>query len=165
QKVFAFDASKKMVDSAFAAVSSKGLEGRVIVSRGDVEQMPVPDSAADAVFLLAVLHHLKTPGERLAALNEARRVLKPGGRVLLAVWSKRPGLSKKDALIGWRKKDGSVVQRFYHFFSAPELKALAKKAGFNVVDLFYEKKGEKHGREGAQNLCAVFEKAGKRLKA
>ncbi|NYZ75212.1 class I SAM-dependent methyltransferase [Candidatus Micrarchaeota archaeon] len=157
-KVFAFDASKKMVDSAFAAVKARGLEGRIIISQAKLPQMPLDDSFADAVFLVAVLHHLKTPEDRLDALNEANRVLKPGGRLLLTVWNKRLGLEKKDALIAWRKKDGSTVQRYYYFFSEDELKELAEKAGFRVIDFFFEKSGRKHGKEGSQNLCAVFEK-------
>jgi len=163
-KVFAFDASKKMVESAFAAVKAKKLEHKIIVSRGKIQEMPLDDSFVDAAFLIAVLHHLKTPEERLAALKEAFRVLKPGGRLLLTVWNKRPGLEKNEALVAWRKKDGSVVQRYYYFFSEKELKQLAENAGFKSIEFFYEKSGRKHGEEGAQNLCAVFEKP-LRLKA
>jgi len=157
-KVFAFDASKKMVESAFAAVKARGLEGRIIVSQAKLPKMPLDDSFADAVFLVAVLHHLKTPEERREALKEANRVLKPGGRLLVTVWNRRSGAENKDALIAWRKKDGSTVQRYYYFFSEDELKELAEKAGFRLIDFFFEKSGRKHGEEGAQNLCAVFEK-------
>lgn len=164
EKVYAFDASKKMVEKAFAAVKAAGLEDRILVSTAKIQAMPLSASVADAVFFMAVLHHLQTAGERLAALKEARRVLRPGGRLLLTVWNKRPAFGKKEAMVAWRKKDGLAVQRYYYFFSEDELKQLGEKAGLRLIELFFEKNGLRHAKEGAQNICAVFEKP-KRLKA
>jgi len=46
---------------------------------GDARRLPHPDSAADAVLLLGPLYHLTQRDDRLAALREAHRVLRPGG--------------------------------------------------------------------------------------
>lgn len=54
------------------------------ISLGDARQLQVPDAFADAVLLLGPLYHLTAREDRLAALQEARRALKPGG-VLFAV--------------------------------------------------------------------------------
>jgi len=51
---------------------------------GDARKLTFSDAAADAVFLHGPLYHLTTREDRLAALREAKRVLRPGG-VLLAV--------------------------------------------------------------------------------
>lgn len=51
---------------------------------GDARALPHPDSSADAMLMLGPLYHLAEPSERLKALEEAQRVLKPGG-VLFAV--------------------------------------------------------------------------------
>jgi ubiquinone/menaquinone biosynthesis C-methylase UbiE len=72
---------------------------------GDACSLPWDDQAADAVLLFGPLYHLTDAKDRLAALREAYRVLKPGG-VLLAVGISRfasmfDGLRKgylKDAL-------------------------------------------------------------------
>ncbi len=45
--------------------------------------LPYPDAAFDRLLCTFVLHHLDTAGKR-AALSEMRRVLRPGGRLLLA---------------------------------------------------------------------------------
>lgn len=49
---------------------------------GDARRLDEPDAAYDAVLLLGPLYHLTERAERVAALAEARRVLRPGGIVL-----------------------------------------------------------------------------------
>jgi SAM-dependent methyltransferase len=50
---------------------------------GEAGQLPEPDATADAVLLMGPLYHLVDEADRLRALHEARRVLRPGG-VLIA---------------------------------------------------------------------------------
>jgi SAM-dependent methyltransferase len=47
------------------------------------EALPLPDRSQDVAVTALVLHHLPTPAKR-AAIAEARRVLRPGGRLLVA---------------------------------------------------------------------------------
>jgi SAM-dependent methyltransferase len=51
---------------------------------GDARMLPYADAGADAVLLLGPLYHLTERADRLAALREARRVLRPGGVVVAA---------------------------------------------------------------------------------
>ncbi len=50
------------------------------VRHGDLYALPLPDASADLVTVHLVLHHLDAPG---AAIAEAVRVLRPGGRLLI----------------------------------------------------------------------------------
>jgi SAM-dependent methyltransferase len=52
----------------------------VTLDRGNAEALPYPDRHFDAVYGSSVLHHLDLD----AALREAHRVLRPGGRVVFA---------------------------------------------------------------------------------
>lgn len=52
------------------------------VRLGTAADLPAADAAVDAVVLLGPLYHLVDRADRLAALCEARRVLRPGGRLL-----------------------------------------------------------------------------------
>lgn len=53
---------------------------RAIIMAADSRWLPLPDSVADLVTMLDIVEHL-TPTELHQALAEARRVLKPGGRL------------------------------------------------------------------------------------
>ncbi|MEV4285604.1 class I SAM-dependent methyltransferase [Nonomuraea bangladeshensis] len=51
---------------------------------GDARRLPVADASQDAVLLLGPLYHLPDRADRVRALTEARRALRPGGVVAAA---------------------------------------------------------------------------------
>jgi len=51
---------------------------------GDARHLGWPDGSADAVLLFGPLYHLAGSGDRIVALREARRVLRPGGLLFAA---------------------------------------------------------------------------------
>ena len=55
---------------------------------GDARALPQADASADAVLLLGPLYHLQEAADRRRALEEARRVLKPGGLLAAAAISR-----------------------------------------------------------------------------
>lgn len=56
--------------------------------QGDARALQAADNSQDAVLLFGPLYHLTEPAGRRQALAEARRVLRPGGRVLAAAISR-----------------------------------------------------------------------------
>jgi SAM-dependent methyltransferase len=56
--------------------------------RGEARALKQPRGSVDVVLLLGPLYHLLRRGERLAALREARRVLRPGGLLFAAAISR-----------------------------------------------------------------------------
>lgn len=71
-------------DPAARAIGERRTPGAAVVwSDGRAEALPLPDASQDAVVLALVLHHLR-PDAKLAALREARRVLRPAGALLVA---------------------------------------------------------------------------------
>jgi SAM-dependent methyltransferase len=57
-------------------------------SLGDARALDGPDGSADAVLLLGPLYHLTKRKDRVGALREAARVVKPGGVVAAAAISR-----------------------------------------------------------------------------
>ena len=57
-----------------------------------LEALAEPDSAYDVVLLLGPRHHLVERADRVPALEEAWRVLRPGGTMVCAVISRSASL-------------------------------------------------------------------------
>jgi ubiquinone/menaquinone biosynthesis C-methylase UbiE len=55
---------------------------------GDARDLPVADGSQDAVLLFGPLYHLTQAQDRRQALAEARRVLRPGGRLVAVAVSR-----------------------------------------------------------------------------
>jgi ubiquinone/menaquinone biosynthesis C-methylase UbiE len=81
------DVSPHMVDLARAAVAPWAGRSRIELTDGAI-RLPIPDKSADRVVSTYVLD-LLSPADVKAFVAEARRVLRPGGR--LAIASLSPG--------------------------------------------------------------------------
>lgn len=84
-EVLGIDLSQRMVDAAHRHAGELGLT-HATFTRMDAERLDLPDGQVDLVLCALGLMYLPDPG---AALREMRRVLRPGGRVALAVWGER----------------------------------------------------------------------------
>jgi SAM-dependent methyltransferase len=100
----------------------RGLEG---IRRCSVEDIPFPDKHFDLVLCLNVLYHLEVKSD-LGALVEMRRVLAPGGYILISL----------PALKILRGRHDLAVEgiRRYH---ARDVGELLKEAGFEPVRITY----------------------------
>ena len=80
----------------------------VTASWGDARHLPCPDDGADAALLLGPLYHLTERADRLLALREAARAVRPGGLVFAATISRFASLF--DGLEQEILFDGEVAQ-------------------------------------------------------
>jgi ubiquinone/menaquinone biosynthesis C-methylase UbiE len=74
-----FDLQQEFLDHVMRAAGPRGLSN-LVPTRGDATALPFADGSIDAVVLIAVLGEIP---DRAAALREIRRVLKPGGRLVV----------------------------------------------------------------------------------
>jgi ubiquinone/menaquinone biosynthesis C-methylase UbiE len=79
ESITAVDLSTEMLRQLELRARRKGLENITYVE-GDLESPPLPDASFDVVVLSQALHHAVEPTR---ALTQARRLLAPGGRVLV----------------------------------------------------------------------------------
>ena len=89
-KVYGLDLSDKMVELARQNLAREHLLARSKLICGDAARLPYPDNSLDAVFMSFTLELFDTP-EIPKVLTECKRVLRPGGRIVVA------GMTKKDA--------------------------------------------------------------------
>jgi ubiquinone/menaquinone biosynthesis C-methylase UbiE len=123
------DASSALIDAAkLRAKGRPEIEFRV----GDACAIPYPDGYFDAARSERVFLYLP---DRVSAIREMRRVVKPGGRICLidtdidstAIYSTNPALTRKLTSI--------VAASLPNPNSGRELPALSKQAGLRNIDI------------------------------
>ena len=90
------------------------------VARASALAIPVPSAAADVVISLDVLQHLPLDGGDLRALSEMRRVLKPGGLLILRTNAQSVPRTKDD--------EGYL----FHRYETGELRRKLQSAGLAI---------------------------------
>lgn len=104
--VHGVDASPEMIDRATKKASKAGVD--VTFRTGVVEALPYPNAHFDVVLSTLMLHHLPRRARQECA-REVRRVLKPGGRVLVVDFGATPRGRK--SLLGHFHRHGHVDLR------------------------------------------------------
>lgn len=146
-----------------AAGPGSGIQSAV----GDARNLDIPDASVDAVLLLGPLYHLEREDERVQALREASRIVRPAGSVLGAAisrWSARlDGLLRVrlyeeypqvEQMVDRLERTGTIEPLFPGAFAAvthrpDELRREVLAAGLEVTDLV--------GVEGAAFLLCDLE--------
>ncbi|CAN7677870.1 methyltransferase domain-containing protein [Variovorax sp. LjRoot290] len=130
-RVFGIDLSGQMVDAARLQSSNKALSN-VGFARMDAESLALPDASFDLALCALGLMYLPDP-ER--ALREMRRVLRPGGRMALAVWGERSrcGWSAVFPIVD-AEVASEVCPLFFRLGQQDTLARLCAEAGFEAVE-------------------------------
>ena len=86
-RVFGIDISENMLAHARDVLSNKGLIDRASLDCGDAESLPYGDDSMDGIFMCFTLELFDTP-DIPKVLAECKRVLRPGGRIVVVAVSK-----------------------------------------------------------------------------
>jgi arsenite methyltransferase len=71
-------------DAALLNASLEGVADRVQIDTGDMRALPYPDATFDLVVSSLAIHNIRSNADRKRAIMEGYRVLKPGGRIVIA---------------------------------------------------------------------------------
>ncbi|HXW04107.1 MAG TPA: metalloregulator ArsR/SmtB family transcription factor [Vicinamibacterales bacterium] len=115
-RVVAVDRSADMLEAARPRLKDFA---NVELRRGDLGALPLPDRELDVATFVLVLHHLPDPA---AALAEAARALKPGGRLLIC-----------DMLPHDREEYRQQMGHVWLGFGEDQLRRLLGGAGFERI--------------------------------
>ncbi len=137
-EVVGIDLDPGAIERARVMAAERGI-ANVRFEPGSAYEVPVPSGSADAVCAFNLLQHLADP---LRALDEARRLLRPGG--IVAVRSNDYGTPERPGMIVW-PADSTLEEgvRLYlrlwqHKGGAPNTarryRALLHEAGFARVE-------------------------------
>jgi ubiquinone/menaquinone biosynthesis C-methylase UbiE len=129
-RVYGLDLSEGMVSVAQERLRAAALADRAELTQGDAVSLPYPSGQIDAIFMSFTLELFDTT-EIPQVLSECRRVLAPGGRIVVA------GLSKEG--------EGGIILHAFEWVHQhlPNLldcrpifvRRAVEEAGFRVVEI------------------------------
>jgi ubiquinone/menaquinone biosynthesis C-methylase UbiE len=153
-QVHLIDPVELHLEQARSHVAASGV-ALAAITMGDARHLDIPSASADALLLLGPLYHLVEQSDRLLALREARRVLKPRGVLFAAAISRfaslMDGLARgffQDAefrkmvaadLASGQHRNPTDDPRYFttaYFHRPEELAAEVRDAGFDDVEVF-----------------------------
>jgi tRNA (uracil-5-)-methyltransferase TRM9 len=156
-ELYGVDFSSEMLN--FAQKYAQKFGFTVKLAQADIRKLPYPEESFDWAISVATYHHLRSD-EHQAALNELRRVLKPGAEAFITVWNRgqvRFWFKGKEIKVPWRKR-GKTLYRYYYLLSYPELESIAKKAGFKIIRSFPESAYRFPIKFFSRNICLLVKK-------
>ena len=119
--VVGIDAAPEMIDHAASRSRS---DSKLSFKVGSAGALDFPDSSFDVVVCSLTMHHL-AHADQLPAIQEMRRVLRPGGTLLIAEFQPPTGH-------GWRLLLGSTgLTAMGH--AVPHVEGLIAMAGFTEI--------------------------------
>ncbi|MDP8960140.1 MAG: methyltransferase domain-containing protein [Actinomycetota bacterium] len=133
-RVVGVDVSPDMLAVARAYSGSLPVEWE----EGDAHDLPFSDASFDVVLCQQVLQFLP---DRLRALQEMRRVLRPEGRAVVSVWSsiqEAPGFGALAHALATHvgpESAAAVRERGFGFSDPEALAAALQQAGFNNISV------------------------------
>lgn len=130
-RVYGVDLSGQMVEGARRRTRSRGCNN-VDFARMDAESLDLPDASFDVALCALGLMYVPDPAR---AVREMRRMLRPGGRVVLAVWGER-------SRCGWAPLFGivdaevasDVCPLFFRLGQAGALARLCANADLHLIE-------------------------------
>jgi len=121
-RVLGLDVSRGLLETGQNRADDRGFT--VALVQGDAARVPLATDAVNVAVYVATLHHLPTRAGRLESLDELARVLAPGGRALVSVWSTLHDRFEEtagfDTTVEWTLPGGETVDRFYHIYDPAE---------------------------------------------
>jgi ubiquinone/menaquinone biosynthesis C-methylase UbiE len=120
----AMDLSPEMLRAARG--KSRGMELRAGFIAADAAALPFPTASFDTAVCASALHYWE---DARRELGEIRRVLRPGGRLLLLDWWRDPPSMR--LLNAWMRLARIEYHRMY---SRAEMMEMLQAAGFHVED-------------------------------
>ena len=157
-ELYGVDFSSEMIKMARRYTDKLHLAVRLKVA--DVRELPYPDESFDWAIAVATYHHLRDEEERLRALRDLKRVLRPGGEAFITVWNHwqpRFWFKPKEVTVPWQQKE-KTIHRYYYLFSYGEMEKLVRKAGLSVLKSFPESSYRYPIKFFSRNICLLVKK-------
>ena len=133
----------------------------------------------NAVFAIAVLHHIPSTEAREKVFKNIAYVLSDDGFLIMTNWDlfqfrylpyvlkniflkffRLSDLDFRDALVPWKDPEIKkvIIKRYCHAFTLRELRSLVKKVGLSLAENFYVSEGKKTHWWNGRNIVTIAKK-------
>lgn len=145
-EIFGVDFSAEMLK--IAKQTCEKLGKKCVLNKANADELPFENNFFDAAIFVAALHCIESASSREKSLLELKRVLRPGARAFVTVWSSSHERIKGtgDQWLPWGTEKEKVM-RFCYVYTKEEFKDLLERCGLKVVSL-----------EENENIVAIVEK-------
>ncbi len=139
---------------------------------GNMIALPFPDHSFDRIYAIASFHHLPTEDLRVQALQEMKRVLVPGGKIIMTNWNAQSNWAQKKIekgdwqigeqgsdhlLVPWKNSKAEVQGVREYWLLTPEgLEQLAVSVGLIVEKQYFVSRGEEVPLHRGMNIVSIF---------
>ncbi|TVQ11268.1 MAG: methyltransferase domain-containing protein [Leptolyngbya sp. DLM2.Bin27] len=125
--------AQRATERAAIANLAGDLMPRATFQVADALDMPFDDQSFDLVWSMESGEHMP---DKVAFLQECYRVLKPGGKLLMATWCHRPVSSLAGPLTWLEQQQLSWIYQVYglpYVIALPDYEAIAQNCGFTQL--------------------------------
>lgn len=125
--VIAVDGCRELLEILARKATAAHLPVRTV--HADAAELPLPDAGADLALCTYVLHELADPAPALAELH---RVLRPGGRLIVADYRKTEDERRNREIEAWyaRQPDGAGPGERHLRYTLADMERMLLAAGF-----------------------------------
>ncbi len=139
---------------------------------GNMIALPFENGQFDRIYAIASFHHLPNFDLRLTALQEMKRVLVSGGKIIMTNWNAQSNWAQKKIQTGdwqigengsdhlmvpWKNGAGQIQGMRHYWALTPEnLETLAHEAGLTIEKQYFVSRGEEVPVHRGMNLVTIF---------
>lgn len=140
-RLVAIDLARHMLRLAEEHVARSGFADRIELRHMDAKDLAFADDSFDVVYSNTILHHIPDPRP---FLREARRVLRPGGVLLIRDLFRPATLERLDALVAQHAAGANPYQRrlfaesLHAAFTPEELRELCDTCGLDDAEVLID---------------------------
>ena len=148
---YGVDFSEEQLKQAKKYIKNNNINAKLFKSKLN----KLPEEFKNKMFnyglFMASLHCIETKEERLSALKELHRILKPNSETLISVWNSEDKRfdsvnNSGDIYMSWRENNIPHM-RYYYLYKKEEITKLLNFAGFEILEIYEPREKDRFSRK------------------
>jgi len=148
---YGVDFSEEQIRQAKKYIKNNNINAKLFKSKLNKLPEEFKNKMFDYGLFMASLHCIETKEERLSALKELHRILKPNSEALISVWNSEDKRfdsvnNSGDIYMSWRENNIPYM-RYYYLYKKEEITKLLNFAGFEILQIYEPREKDRFSRK------------------